>query len=354
MHLSMNDTAYKPSWVDRLTASIDRLPGSAWLFYLVLSAVLVALFVAIQAWQGAYREGGFFAGHIFVAVQPLYGIASIHYLDRVAANALRQFRPAMKGGEPEYKAALYRLTTSPARPMAAAGVLGAALAVAQLLLSGDPETIASFQKVATTPISLAAHNVNITVAWVGYAATAYHAYHQLKVIDWLYTSRAMIDPFHPEPLYALSDVTSRMAMLIVAAIYGWVMVSVAGMGGELPTEPLFYLTSASWILMGILIFIWPLWGAHQLLVEAKNRALHGNATGYTTAVDELHRAVTGRALDEVDVWNKALAALDMERNRLDRLATWPWSPGALRNLLVALLVPILIWILQYGLQRLIE
>jgi hypothetical protein len=110
----------------------------------------------------------------------------------------------------------------------------------------------------------------------------------------------------------------------------------------------------SWIMLGVLVFILPLWGAHRQLDETKDRALEGNARSYKTAIDELHHAVSTKTLDKIDAWQTALSALDLERRHLDRLATWPWSPGALRNLLAALVLPILVWILQYGIQQLIE
>lgn len=350
--MSGNELPYQPSWIDRLTAFIDRLPVPAWLAYLLLSAPWAAAFLAVQAGQGAYRDTGFNAWHLFVAVQPFFGFLAVDYLDRIAGSAFRRFRPAMKGEPAEVDQALYRLTTLPARPVLVASLLGPLVAVIQVLLVKDAESLASFQHVASTPLSLAFHNVNIITAWVGYAVVFYHAYHQLRVIAWLYTSHALIDPFFPQPLYALSEITSRTAVLILAVIYGWFAVATRGSLQTMPTEPLFYLTSVSVLGLGLLVFIWPLWGAHRLLVQAKNDALEGNAASYKTATSELHRTVTNRLLDEIDVWHKALAALDLERRHLDRLATWPWSPGTLRNVLAALIFPILVWIIQYGLQQL--
>jgi hypothetical protein len=348
----MLEQPYKPSWVDRLTAFIDRLSAPAWLVYLVVAIPLIAVYVAVQAWQGAYREEGFFAWHIFVAVQPLYGVMMIHYLDRVALKAQSRFRSTMKGGENESTEALFRLTTLPARQTVLAGLLGMLLMVIQLL-SYDAEILAAFQSVAPTSISMAVNNVYLVVAWVGYGTWVYHTFHQLKIIDWLYTSRAVIDPFHPQPLYALSGIASRTALVVLLSMYGWYLSTTSG-PANLPYELPAILAMSFGACVSLLAFIWPLWGAHQLLVDAKNQALEANATNYRAAAEELHRKVTARELDEIDVWNKAIAALDMERRHLDRLATWPWTPGDFRNLLVALIIPILIWIIQFGLQKLFE
>jgi hypothetical protein len=354
---SSNDRAqvpYPPSWLDRLTAFIDRLPVPPWLVYLAATVIWASIFIGVQAWQGAYRENGFFVWHIFVVVQPLYGVMAGHYLDRVAVKALHRFQPVMKENDPEFDAALYRLTTLPARQTLMASILGGLFALVQLLVTRDPEVIAGFQNIAPTTISVVVHDINIVVAWFGYGAWFYHAYHQLRIIDWLYTSKAVIDPFYTEPLHALSEITSRSAIAILVALYGWFLVITNGPLSAPLSNPMYIFTNFLWLGLGLLVFILPLWGAHRLLVDAKIEALKSNAVNYKVAVKELHRKVTEKELNEVDMWHDAMEMLDMERRRLDRLATWPWSPGALRNLLVTMIIPILVWIVQYGLQRLLE
>ncbi|NIM92118.1 MAG: hypothetical protein GTO18_00165 [Anaerolineales bacterium] len=351
----MSERPYKPSWVDRLTDFIERLPPPPWLVYLALAVPLVAVFVAVQAWQGAYRAGGFFTGHIFVAVQPLFGVIAVHFLDRIAANAIRQFRPVMRDGEIEFDAALYRLTTLPARQTGIAGMIGALFVLIQLLLyPWNVETLSAYLRVSPTSISLAVYIVYLVVTWFVYGAWIYHALHQLKVIDWLYTSKAVIDPYYPEPLYALSGITFRTVIVALLASYGWYWVVTGGTLRALPSDPGLILVYIFTLGLTLLAIGWPLWGAHKQLVDAKNRALEGNARNYKAVVEELHRMVSARELDEIDMWRSALAALDMERRHLDRLATWPWSPGAFRNLMLALFIPILIWIAQYVLQQLLD
>lgn len=348
----MSEHLYRPSWVDRITAWIESLPTPPWLTYLIVATPWAVVFVGVQSWQGAYRESGFYAWHLFVAVQPFLGIAIIHYLDRLAAGAFRRFHSAMGGSQADSDSALYQLTTLPARQTIIASLLGLLFVAVQLRLSDDPG--ASSMHVASTPISLAVSNVNISVAWIGYAVVFYHGYHQLRVIDWLYRSRAIIDPFHPQPLYALSEITSSTAIFMLAVTYGWFAVATGGSLRTLPTETAFYFTSAGVLGLGVFIFVWPLWGAHRLLVEAKNQALDRNASSYKTALEELHGAVSSRELDEIEIWQKAIAATDQERRHVERLATWPWSPGTFRNFLFALLVPVIVWLIQYGLQELMQ
>ena len=58
-------------------------------------------------------------------------------------------------------------------------------------------------------------------------------------------------------------------------------------------------------------------------------------------------------LERVDPLHKAMDALQAESAELGKVATWPWAPGTLRNLMGAVLLPIFLWLIQYGLQRLL-
>ena len=76
--------------------------------------------------------------------------------------------------------------------------------------------------------------------------------------------------------------------------------------------------------------MWPVWGVHHLLEGAKKGALAGNAGHFKTLAARLHGAIERAELDGVKDWQAALGALELERQRLERLPTWPWRPEASR------------------------
>jgi hypothetical protein len=41
----------------------------------------------------------------------------------------------------------------------------------------------------------------------------------------------------------------------------------------------------------------------------------------------------------------------MEHRTLEAVSTWPWQPETLRGILVAVLLPLLVWLLQRVLSR---
>src|SRR5258707_10458680 len=91
---------YPPSWVDRFTAWVERLPAPTWVFYVVLWLVLYLIELATQWASGA--SGTFYPFHVFLAGAIPFNLALIHYLDRTADVALSKFRPVLDCNDAEY------------------------------------------------------------------------------------------------------------------------------------------------------------------------------------------------------------------------------------------------------------
>jgi hypothetical protein len=98
-------------------------------------------------------------------------------------------------------------------------------------------------------------------------------------------------------------------------------------------------------------FALPLTGAHRRLVAEKKRRLAETAAHFQATSEELHRTLEQQRLSRVDQLNKALASLELEWNVLRRIPTWPWEPGAVRGLTAALLLPVVVWLVQFFLGR---
>src|SRR5689334_8536441 len=116
---------YPPSWVDRLTDGVRRLPGPSVLYYIGAWLGLLALELGIKWADGTYAMGEVFPFHIVLTLNAVYVVALMHYLDDMAERALRQFRPALGVSDAEYARLQYELTNLPARPTLAASAIGA-------------------------------------------------------------------------------------------------------------------------------------------------------------------------------------------------------------------------------------
>src|SRR4030067_834303 len=89
---------YFPSWVDRLTAFVDRLPGPPWGYYFGLGMILLLVIVAAQWTAGTNPFEVISRSHLIGALLTPYALGLMHYLDRVAVAAIQSFRPALRGG----------------------------------------------------------------------------------------------------------------------------------------------------------------------------------------------------------------------------------------------------------------
>ncbi|MGD8849085.1 MAG: hypothetical protein PVF18_05140 [Anaerolineales bacterium] len=339
---------YKPSWYDRFTDWLERLPGPVLGYYLVGAVVSVGIYVAVQASQGAYAGSGFFVWHIFLALQPLIVLAWMHNLDYAAAIALERFQPAIKPDKEILDLARYKFMTLPSRPAWVATIVGVLL---YLVIYGpsSPDQLLMFHLSTATP-SLVVVAIYFLFMWALLGLAVFHTTHQITVIRELFAKYTDPDPYNPEPLYAFSGITGRTAAILLLISYAWVLLLLQT--GSMQADPVSGLSmNIFFAIFSIFIFAWPLWGAHQLLVDSKKTALAKNAALMKTVVKEVHEKIDQKKLDLMGDWQTALEALEIERTRIEKLPTWPWRPEALRGLIAALVVPVLVWFVQYLLER---
>ncbi len=336
-------SAYPPSWIDRFNARVTRLPGLAWVYYLGIGLALFTIQTTVFWSEGAYPVGAFIPAHGFIAGLTPAILALVHYLDNRADVALTALRPALKATETECSELYYRLTTLPARPALLASLAGAIFVVLIIEGLGRPS---SFQGLATSPISATLVYCMYVALWWVVGAFLYHTVHQLRVIDHIYTEHTRIDLLRMRPIYAFSSVTALTAVSLTSMIYGW-----AALNPGMLQNPMNFVVILPITGLALVAFIWPLLGAHRLLVREKERMLDEASLRFEAAIAELHRRMDKGQLEDMDNLNKAIASLEIERNTWNRIPTWPWEPETVRLLITALALPLGVWIIQYLLQR---
>ncbi len=334
---------YTPSWFDDFTNRVEQLPFPVPAFYLGLALLLVGIQILFQ-WQG---WGGVFFGFPLIYVVSLaYHLAFMHYLDHVAAGALARIRPLLSVSDSEYETMRYCLTTLPPRPALLAGGCGALYGIVILLVIPFSVQINDLHFVDNPPSRLF-NFVFTPVLFFVVGVMLYHAVHQLNVVRRIYESGIRIDLFALRPLYAFSRLSALTVVGIGFSTYAWFLVSPVLLGFNLLFFVLF-------ILVALLTFLLPLRGVHRRLDEEKERLLAENGSRHRTLIDELHRQVDSGDLAGVDDINKTLTSLELERTTLERVSTWPWKPETPRALVAALLLPVVVWLLQWLLERVLS
>jgi hypothetical protein len=336
---------YSPSWADRFTDLVKRLPGPNWLYYAGI-ALLLALIQAVTLWiEGIRPSGSFIAIHGTLTSMGVLFFALVHYLDDAAKRALKTLRPAMAPtvGDEQYQELEFRLTTLPALPTLLVCLAVVTGVVLTNLLTAPPETL---REVANSAAATTVIYAMYLLTWWVVAAFVYHTIHQLQTINHIYTDHAQINVYRTSPLYALARVTAITAAGLAMPTYAWFAINPG-----LWKDPIGVAISLSITALALIVFVWPMLGIHRLLVEEKTHMQNEAALRFEAIVSELHKRVDSGNLDGMDTLNDAISSLEVERDALKKMPTWPWPPETVRLLITALALPLGLWLIQFFLQR---
>ena len=105
------------------------------------------------------------------------------------------------------------------------------------------------------------------------------------------------------------------------------------------------------VVLAVAAFVLPLWFVHRRLLAEKRRLLSEHNQRLEATVKHLHHSIDGNELSEMDPLNKAVISLNVERDILHSIPTWPWRSGTLTGFLSALVLPIVLFLIQYGIQK---
>jgi hypothetical protein len=349
---------YPPSWLDRFTGWVDRLPWPAWAFYLLLAVATILEISAVQWLEGAYPRGSFSPEHVLIGGSLAYFLGVMHYLDKVAGSAMASFRPflslpkagarSMVKDRATFESLSYRLTTLPRRPALLATLAGAVFTVIALLgdlMGGSvPGYLAgtSGTPLSTASVLLAFIPINVLLILV-----LYHTVHQLVQVSRVYTTHARVNIYQLQSLYALSLPGAYTALGLIFFVYClWAITDPSDSSNAVQIG-----ITLVFVAIALATFAWPLLGAHRRLVKEKEARLADASSRFEAATRELHRRLDSGRLVHMDDLNKAVATLEIEQNALRRIPTWPWQPGAVRAVVAALLLPVVVWALQTFLGR---
>lgn len=155
-----------------------------------------------------------------------------------------------------------------------------------------------------------------------------------------------INLFNLWPIYALSRYGSNLGMIFIGTA------SVVASLFLLGTEPTSFLRPfATFVVFNsvtaaLIIFLTPLVGINRRLRREKEDILHRLGDELKILFAETEAAVRERATPRISDLRAASAAVREQMEAIQKIPTWPWNPGTLRNLFLPIMLPLLIAILQ--------
>lgn len=337
---------YAPSWFDHLKYRIEQLPGPWWLAYVVFGLILLALNFFINWQSGVVLNELTQLYFILIAVGSAYVLGVTHFLDRAAARAIQEFRPALPVDEAAYQKIAYRLTTMPAWTALAFSCAGALFVVFALLRGFAPFQLLNLDAPPYWHWFNAAAELFL---WFINGMFIFHTFRQLYLVKEIYDRDAQINLFKLGPLYALSGLTARTALAIVFFGYG------AALTGSQVTATETRLGTIVLASIGIfLCFLVPLLGIHRRIVQEKTRVLDEITARLESTIKQVHAKMDQDALEQISTLRDLSETLEMQQRVVEKIPTWPWNPETLNVLVTALVLPIVLFVIQFIIQKILS
>jgi hypothetical protein len=324
--------------IDRVLNWVERLPGppEAWF---AGAGVLLSQIGHAVLWA---------TGTAFPQIEPELIVAPVMagmllalsvFMRRTADAAFDDFRPALANPDVE-EVERHRLLSIPDRAFLASAVVITVMTTALYLAFVGP---------SATPRTPTADSV-ITAGWIVFSVmlglVISQIVSQLRSVRHLSEIAQNIDVLNPGPVDALSRVTA------VGGIGMLTFLAVANIG--LPGSASGYVAlDVGIIVFALVAFLLPLQVMHRRLDRQKADLLAASRVRLKSVLGALHSAVDAHDYTSADALNKMVATTIAERDLLMRLQTWPWTPTTIRGFASALLLPVIIFVITRGIDRLL-
>ena len=157
-----------------------------------------------------------------------------------------------------------------------------------------------------------------------------------------------VDIFNLHSLYGVSRLTASIGIaIVVIALLNYFthahqhIESLFAVG--------FYI---SFLLLALAVFVLPLTDINQRLRKEKNRLVKNVNSHIEDAFEKVRADIQSIKLEHIQSQSIAIDILLKEKALLETIPTWPWAPSTFRGFLVAVFLPIFLWLVQQLLGRL--
>jgi len=335
---------YAPSYLDRFMGFIERLPTPYWFTYLIFFILQSTIFHGlawIDGWLPAYTFSP------ILLLFPLWQwitLAIMTYSNKVSLQALSIFSPLLDVEESELKKLKYEFSTMPSRGVILSGVTWGIVYV--ILMYASFETIDVLYGLGTSFSTVL--QLEGLIAYLTGSAIYYHSFRQLSLISRTVKMVKQFNLFRLDPVYAFSRVTSFIGV-------SWmVMLSLTLL--LFPIQLVSGLNLAIMIIqvvLGVAAFVLPLWFVHRRLRSEKIRLTAELNRQVESISARLHRCLDENNMGPVTQLKDAMLGLTAEREVLNGIPTWPWYSGTLTGFLSATILPIVLFIIQIAIGKLL-
>jgi hypothetical protein len=323
-----------PRWLYAFHAFIQRLPIRPWLLGVSIS-VVAAIVLHLEAWRLGVLPSGVLSGYLLTAGNyPIVLFAVWFLLDEQARRVLTSFFTHSKTSRSKLDKTLTDFLSLPewlAAPALLAGFVFGYFNY-QLALSLSPLAGRVFPLYDLLGFLLVG-------GWFGLMFT--RALRQALLLRGIF-AEVKVNIFNPAPLNVLSRYSSQSSLALVLLNYVVILVSLP----QFLTSTNGYI--ASILLLGSMLtfFFVSIGGIHRRLGDEKGRLLSELGAGLNKETARLVRATRSGSYAEMAEIGNTISAHKESLDLVRKVSTWPWEPETVRNLLLPLLFPVIVFLIQ--------
>ncbi len=331
-------------------AWLQSLPWPVWLS-LAMIYIISVLAYHTAAWIDGLQPFGSLSGYLFyTGLWSVIGLGFLYIIYRSAERAIDKFSVLVPTKKKELEELRYQMTTIPAgfafwSAMVMAAVIGFAA-------YSDPTFL---YKGIHGPIAYVIFLVMGIFSYSFAPILIYQGFRQLRRVIKAYELVREINIFHLQPLYAFSGLTMTSSLLWILvlnlSIYGDFVLKASSSLADLALNIVF---SAPLIMLAFITFLLPLWGIHKRIQQKKEEVREENGLEIHRVHQNLLSHLRKNDYKTGGDAERVLTSLYKMREQIEKVPTWPWSPGSLRNFLSAVFLPLVLWLVQQFLRGLLS
>jgi hypothetical protein len=270
----------------------------------------------------------------------------IHLLDNQAVKAINSLKPMLITGEQELYKHKFKLSNMPSYGPLISGLAMLAFAIVMEQTLPAPIRYASLKNYRAFSIAFQIIDKSSAVLFGVYI---YHTIRKLLLVNTITSEHIRINLFNLKPLEAFSRLTATTSFGILFITYAWALIN-----PELLSDPLTMGFSVAFTLLAIVIFIWPLYGAHRLIKKKKESILQDIDLQFGAAVEMFKNRIKEEDFSSIDQLNGIISSLEIQYNKVNSISTWPWSPETVRSFVTAITAPLIFMVIQFIFERVVD
>ncbi len=332
---------YSPSLHDRIMQAVKRLPLPYLLTYFVLFILNVLLHNLVDWLSGSTAPFQITPLDCFYPLLIWGSLTIMTYLDDTARKALHRFSPLLDLHPESLQRLEYEFTTMPPRGLVGRTIFGTALYVIFVVTVYIPVIV---PRLHSTPPTVA---FEMLIGFLGFnCGLFFHTFRQLRLVNRTVKLVKHFNLFRLDAVYAFSQFTARtgVALLLLASLI-LLIVPI-----QLSPVPLLTFQGVG-ILLALAAFVLPLWVVHRRLEAEKRTLLAEHDRRIESALAKLHQSADESDLEKVSQLSGLLDGLSVEGDILEKIRTWPWSVGTLTAFLSAIVLPMVLFFVQFAIQK---